>query len=88
MISNLNNQKIEITYPCEWEIKIIGSDEKIMRNVTDCILEERSYTVLRSNASRTGKYLTLKIKLVLQSAEEKQDIYAKFTSDKEIKFVL
>ena len=88
MISNLNNQKVEITYPREWEIKIIGSDEKTMRDSTDCILKERSYTVLRSNTSRTGKYLTLKIKLILQSAEEKQDIYAKYSSDKEIKFVL
>ena len=88
MMTNLNTQKPEITYPCEWTIKIIGSDKKAMSDIVDSVMKGRSFTVSDSNTSRTGKYISLKIKLTLVSAEEKQNIYTKFNAHKEIKFVL
>jgi uncharacterized protein len=88
MKTNFDNQKLKITYPCEWVIKIIGSDEKAMRDAVDCIVKDRSYVVLRSNTSRTGKYISLNIKLTILFAEEKQDFYEKLTAHREIKFVL
>jgi uncharacterized protein len=88
MITNYNNQKPEITYPCEWTIKIIGSDEKAMHDAADSIIKDRSYVISCSNTSRTGKYISLKIKLILLSDEEKQAYYTKFSKHKNIKFVL
>ena len=88
MMKNLHNQKPEISYPCEWTIKIIGSNEKTMREVVSSIIKDRSYAATCSNTSRTGKYISLNIKLTLISAEEKQDYYAKLSAHTEIKFVL
>ena len=88
MTTTLNNQNLEITYPCEWAIKVIGSDEKAMCAIADSIIKGAAYTVSPSNTSRTGKYVSIKIKLTLFSSEEKNDIYEKFSKHKEIKFVL
>jgi uncharacterized protein len=88
MISNLDNKTPEIAYPCEWVMKIIGSDEKAMREVITSIMECRHYEIAHSNTSKTGKYISLKVRLTFLSAEEKQYIYAKFTANKVIKFVL
>lgn len=88
MLSNLEDKKPEITYPCEWTFKIIGTDELLIRKAVEEIIKNRTCTVESSNKSKTGKYISLSVKFTLLSEKEKNDFYSEFSKHKEIKFIL
>ena len=88
MLSNLEDKKLEITYPCEWEFKIIGTDELLIRNAIEEIIKDRTCAITNSNKSKTGKYISLKVKFTLLSENEKNVFYSQFSKHKEIKFIL
>jgi len=88
MTKKNDNQMAEISYPREWTFKIIGLDELKMREATACIAEGKSCTILHSKTSTKGKYISLNIKLMIFSSEENHDLYYKFNTHNDIKFVL
>ena len=53
-------EKSEIEYPCLWNFKIIGREEKYMRRAIAEIVGDGDYTLTFSNQSRHGKYRSLK----------------------------
>ena len=87
-MNNVDVQKPVIIFPCEWEIKLIGADEKKIQNAVSDIINDRTYSISPSNKSRTGKYVSIKVKLTLLSSEEKDTLYKKFNECKDVKFVL
>ncbi len=87
-MENINIQKPVLTFPCEWVIKLIGSDEDKIKKTASDVINDRTFTMTTSNKSRTGKYVSIKIKLTLLSSEEKDILYKKFNECKDIKFVL
>jgi len=88
MLSNLEDKKLEISYPCEWECKIIGTNELLIRNAIEEIIKDRTCAITNSNKSKTGKYISLKLKFTLLSEDEKNIFYSKLAEHKEIKFIL
>ena len=88
VVSDMKKDKLDITYPCEWDIKVIGATEKLIRSAIDSIIKDRSYIVSHSRTSKAGKYISLNIKLTLLSEKEKHDLYTKLSEHKDIKFVL
>lgn len=84
----MNKHKAQITYPCEWNIRVIGETDKLILDTIDSIIKDRTYEITPSRKSKAGKYVSFNIKLTLLSEKEKQDIYSKLTNHKNIKFVL
>jgi len=87
---NINevDQKLELTYPTDWRYKIVGAErEKLEQAVRDVILE-REHTLSHSNASRTGKYVSMNLDLLVQNEDERQFIYEALKAHQHIKMVL
>ncbi len=53
--------KPEVSYPCQWEFKIIGTDEPALRRAIEHIVGDRAYQLSVSNRSRGGKYCSLRL---------------------------
>ncbi|MGP1581023.1 MAG: HP0495 family protein [Wolinella sp.] len=77
----------EISYPCEWSYTIITQSEEEARLASFEILEsEHKFTP--SNKSRTGKYQSFNIKLLVESKEKRDEIFQKFQAHTLVKMVL
>jgi len=89
-VVNINevDQKLELTYPTDWRYKIVGAErEKLEKAVRDVILE-REHTLNHSNVSRTGKYVSMNLDLLVQNEDERQFIYEALKAHQHIKMVL
>ena len=87
---NINeiDQKLELTYPTDWRYKIVGEErEKLEQAVRDVILE-REHTLEHSNVSRTAKYVSMNLNLLVQNEDERQFIYEALKAHQHIKMVL
>lgn len=79
--------KPDITYPCEWEYRIIGEDEM---KVKEAVFEiaPRKYDLQEKNKSSKGRFVSLHLKIIVNSEEERNQIFSALCKHKEIKMVI
>jgi len=87
---NINEveQKLELTYPTDWRYKIVGSEREKLEQAVHEVILEREHTLGSSNVSRTGKYISMNLDLLVQNEDERQFIYEALKSHQHIKMVL
>ncbi len=81
-------KKIKITYPCHWSYRIIGDDEKNLRDAAADAAGNKKFTLSVSNRSSGGKYYSLNMELVVDDETERLAIFKRLKNDDTIKFVL
>ena len=87
-IINDSEKKLVLEYPCSWSYKLIGHEkEAIQRAIHDVILQ-REHSLDHSNNSKTGKYVSMNLELVIQNEDERNFIYEALKSHQHIKMVL
>jgi putative lipoic acid-binding regulatory protein len=82
-----NNQEAIIEYPCEWFYKVIGSDKESVHNAVAGIIQDREYHIDDSNTSKTGKYQSFSVKVVVSDEAYRNNIYQALKVHDDIKFV-
>ena len=87
MIDNRENEKASIDYPCEWVYKVIGSDKASVHGATASIMQDSAYQINDSNASKTGKYLSFNVTVIVGDEACRNKIYEGFKVHDDIKFV-
>ena len=87
MIDNRENEKASIDYPCEWVYKVIGSDKESVYGATASIMQDCAYQINDSNASKTGKYLSFNVTVMVGDEAYRNKIYQEFKEHNDIKFV-
>lgn len=80
--------ELEFSYPREWAYRIIGTHEKLIRQLVDDILGELPYRLDPSNASATGKYVSLHLKVEVRDEEHRNAIFGRLVADEAVKVVL
>ena len=80
--------KPDISYPCPWGYKVIGSDAERLRSAIAEVIQERPHTVTPSNRSLTGKYHCLDVEIVVTSEECRLEIYESLRKHPAVKVVL
>lgn len=87
-IINDSKEKLELEYPCSWSYKLIGYEkEAIQRAISEVILE-REHKLNHSNSSKTGKYISMNLELVILNEDERNFIYEALKAHQNIKMVL
>ncbi len=87
MIDNRENEKASIDYPCEWIYKVIGSDKESVHDATASIMQDCAYQINDSNTSKTGKYLSFNVTVMVGDEAYRNKIYQEFKEHNDIKFV-
>ncbi len=85
---DLSKHEIELSYPCSWSYRVVGRDEQIVRRAIAEIVQERKHSVERSNESATGKYVSLKLTLIVVSADDRTDVFDALRRHHDVKLVL
>jgi putative lipoic acid-binding regulatory protein len=87
-IINELDQKLELEYPCDWRYKIVGEEREALEKAVHDVILEREYKLTHSNKSRTGKYVSMNLDLLVHNEDERQFIYEALKAHQNIKMVL
>jgi putative lipoic acid-binding regulatory protein len=87
MIDKRDNEEVCIDYPCEWIYKVIGSGKESVHNAIASIIQDSEYHINDSNTSKTGKYLSFNVTVMVGDEAYRNKIYQAFKVHGDIKFV-
>jgi putative lipoic acid-binding regulatory protein len=87
-IINDSEHKLELTYPCSWSYKLIGHEKEAIQKAIHDVIIEREHDLTHSNASKTGKYVSMNLDIVIQNEDERNFIYEALKAHQNIKMVL
>lgn len=87
-IINDKKEKLELEYPCSWTYKLIGYEKEAIQNAIHEVILEREHSLTHSNNSKTGKYVSMNLDLVIQNEDERNFIYEALKAHQHIKIVL
>ena len=78
----------EIHYPCDWGFRIIGTHEKLIRQLVAEIAGDLEHTLEESNTSAAGNYVSLRLTVLVRDEEHRNEIHQRLTADESVKMVL
>lgn len=81
-------KSLEIEYPINWTYSIIGYNENEMRAAAKFAVGEKKHTIIKSNSSKSGKYISMKLDLIVDDEAERLAIFELLKYDKAIKMVI
>jgi putative lipoic acid-binding regulatory protein len=87
-IINDSEKKLELEYPCSWRYKLIGHEKEAIEKAIRDVILEREHDLEHSNASKSGKYVSMNLDLVVTNEDERQFIYEALKAHQHIKMVL
>lgn len=87
-IINDSQKKVLLEYPCTWSYKLIGHQKEAIQKAIHEVILQRAHTLNHSNNSKTGKYVSMNLDLVIQDEEERNFIYEALKAHQHIKMVL
>ncbi len=98
---NDSKQKVVIEYPCNWCYKVIASEQAALQKAIHDVIEEREqkvngkaretslgYKLTSSNKSKTGKYISMNLDLLVHNEEDRTFIFDALKKHQDIKMVL
>jgi len=87
-ILNDSDKKVVIEYPSSWTYKLIGTEKEAIQKAIHSVIVERDHTLKHSNKSKTGKYVSMNLDIVITSDDERNFIYEALKAHQDIKMVL
>ena len=78
----------EIHYPCDWGFRIIGTHEKLIRQLVADVAGEHKHSLEPSNTSAGGNYISMKLTVEVRDEEHRNEIHQRLTADEAVKMVL
>jgi len=67
--------RAQMTYPCSWSYRLIGADQDALRDAAEAVLGPRVCSLCVSNASRTGRYVSVKVEVEVSSEEDRLALF-------------
>ena len=87
-IINETKEKLILEYPCSWCYKVIGDHKDHLHEAVKEIILEKPHTLKLSNASKSAKYVSMNLDLIVTNEDERNFIYEALKNHQKIKMVL
>jgi putative lipoic acid-binding regulatory protein len=87
-VVTLDDKKLELTYPCNWCYKVIASEKEALEKAIHDVIEEREHKLSHSNNSKTGKYISMNLDLLVHNEDDRTFIFEALKKHQDIKMVL
>lgn len=87
-ICEINGQKLELQYPCSWCYKVVATERAGIEIAVMEVCIERHYTLVHSNTSSNGKYISMNLELLVHNEDERNYFYETLKAHPHIKMVL
>jgi putative lipoic acid-binding regulatory protein len=80
--------ELELTYPREWGYRIIGSHEKLIRQLVAEVMGDLPHTLAHSRGSSKGKYVAMALSVEVRNEEHRDSIFSVLKAHEAVKLVL
>jgi len=87
-ILNDRKEKLELTYPCNWAYKLIAGEKEALEKAIHDVIQEREHSVKHSKNSKSGKYISMNLELLVHNEDDRNFIYEALKAHNNIKMVL
>lgn len=87
-IINDSKKKLELIYPCNWCYKVIASEQHALKQAVKDVIQEREHKLEHSNKSRTSKYTSMNLEILVYNEDDRTFIYEALKKHQAIKMVL
>ena len=87
-ILNDRKEKLELSYPCSWAYKLIAGEKEALEEAIHDVIQEREHTLKHSNNSKSGKYISMNLELLVHNEDDRNFIYEALKAHNNIKMVL
>ena len=87
-IINDSEKKVVLEYPCNWCYKVIATEEKALKQAITDVIDERDHTLEHSNKSKTGKYVSMNLDILVHNEDDRTFIFDALKKHQNIKMVL
>ena len=84
----LEGKQLELEYPCNWCYKVIANEKETLQNAVKDVISEREHKLTDSNTSKTGKYVSMNLDLLVHNEDDRKFIYDALKKHQDIKMVL
>lgn len=84
----LRMDRPEITYPCRWTYRIVGTDAPSIRRRVEAVAGARPHELAPSQESSKGNYVSLRFEIEVTDQADRDRIFAVLQADPSIKMVL
>lgn len=88
MFRRFGDEKPVIDYPCAWSYRLIGRSAEVVEAAVRRIVAGTDYRLDSSNTSATGKYVAVKLTVVVQHEGHRLEIGRRLKADDAILYVL
>lgn len=79
--------KLEISYPCMWEYRIIGENAEKISEIVGEIMQT-PYRLESKNRSSKGRFVSMHLSTSVDSEKYRNEIFSLLSSHPEIKMVI
>jgi len=76
----------DITYPCRWEYRVIGTSHDLIEELIGCTVGERDHVT--SEGMAKGKFVSMHVDVLVASEDERNWIYRELASPEFVKIVI
>jgi len=87
-ILNDRKEKLELAYPCNWAYKLIAGEKEALEKAIHDVIQERDHSLEHSNNSKSGKYISMNLELLVHNEDDRNFIYEALKAHNNIKMVL
>ena len=87
-IINDRKEKLELSYPCNWAYKLIAGEKEALEKAIHDVIQERAHSLKHSNNSKSGKYISMNLELLVHNEDDRNFIYEALKAHNNIKMVL
>lgn len=83
-----DREKPDISYPCTWEYKVIGTDREKIEAIIAAACSPHVPIITLANVSSSGRYCSLNATIDVDSEEMRLNIFKRLQDHKEVKMVI
>lgn len=77
----------QISYPCEWEYRVIGESEERLKEVIFEIMP-REYKLESGKQSKQGRFVSVYARLIVNDESERNAIFSALSGHPSVKMVI
>ncbi|WP_157068764.1 YbeD family protein [Sandaracinus amylolyticus] len=84
----MSNARPTLTYPLEWEYRVIGADEADLRSAIVTVMGSRAHSVAEPRRSREGRWISLHVVLIVHTEQERDDLHRELVAHPAVRLVM
>ena len=82
------HRKPDIEYPCEWEYRVIGTDQQALIAAIEQVCASKNPVINLSNVSSKGKYVSMNVTVTVEDEAIRNDIFNQLQQNEAVKMVI